>query len=201
MKLIAPLACILAALTLFQLANAQDAEVETEKKSLDSGTIKSQFEYVFEESNRYQEYKVVKMEWLDILKSHVLDSLKAVHKELDETRKVVAKQESDIAALKADSKNVRDTLATTNNEKNSIDFLNVSMKKSSYKSIMWTITAALTALLAFFIFKFRRSDVITTETKKLLSEVQTEFEAFKKRSREREQVLKRELQDELNKRL
>ncbi len=190
-----------AAIMFFRAATAQDAEVEEVKLSLDSGTIRSQFEYVFEESNRYQEYKVVKMEWLDILKSHVLDSLKAVHKELEQTHQVISKQEGDIAALKTDSKNVRDTLANVNIEKNSIDFLNVSMKKGSYKSIMWTITAALTALLAFFIFKFRRSDVITTETKKLLSEVQTEFEAFKKRSREREQVLKRELQDELNKRL
>lgn len=180
---------------------AQDNQDSDTKKSLDSGTIKSQFEYVIEESNRYQEYKVVKMAWLEALKAHVSDSLKALRKELAETQNVVSRQKNDIAALQADLKNVRDTLAAVNNEKNSIEFINVQMKKSTYKSLMWLIVGILALLLVFFIFKFNRSNVITTETKKTLSEIQAEFEAFKKRAREREQVLKRELQDELNKRL
>ena len=180
---------------------AQDIQENEEKKSLDSGTIKSQFEYVIEESNRYQEYKVVKMVWLDALKAHVSDSLKAVRKELIQTQNAVSQQKNDIAALQTNLKNVRDTLATVNNEKNSIDFINIQMKKSAYKSFMWLIIGVLASLLAFFIFKFNSSNMITTETKKELSEIQAEFEASKKRAREREQVLKRELQDELNKRL
>ena len=179
---------------------AQDT-LDANKKSLDSGTIKSQFEYVIEESNRYQEYKVVKMAWLDVLKAHVSDSLKGIRKELAETQNTVSRQKENIAALNTELTNVRDTLAAVNSEKNSIDFINVQMKKSAYKSLMWAIIGMLASLLVFFIFKFNRSNIITVETKKALSEVQAEFEASKKRAREREQVLKRELQDELNKRL
>jgi len=192
---------VIIAFSINALAQDSPEKEQEEKKSLDSGTIKSQFEYVMDESNRYQEYKVVKITWLEELKAHVSDSLKAIRKELEETQNIVETQKSDIAGLKNELKNVRDTLFAVNNEKNSIDFLNIRMTKSGYKSLMWSITAILSALLAFFIFKFKRSNIITLETKKSYSEIQAEFEAFKKRAREREQVLKRELQDELNKRL
>ncbi|HXH19280.1 MAG TPA: hypothetical protein VNJ07_09375 [Chitinophagales bacterium] len=181
-------------------AAAQAAEEEAEKYSLDSGTLNDRFDYVIEKSNRYQEYKVVKMAWLNALKSYVMDSMKAVRKDFSDAQNTIAAQKNDIASLQAELKNTRDTLATLNTEKNSIDFINVQMPKSAYKSMMWTITGGLFALLLFFIYKFKNSNVITTETQKTLAETREEFEAFRKRAREREQVLKRELQDEINKR-
>jgi septal ring factor EnvC (AmiA/AmiB activator) len=178
--------------------NAQD---EAEKLSLDNGTLSQQFDYVMEESNRYQDYKVVKIEFLNKLKSHVLDSLKAVRKELASAREMIANQKNDILQLQADLKDVNDRLNAVNTEKDNIDFLGVPMKKGGYKSIMWVIIAVLLTLLLFFIYQFNRSNVVTVQTKKALTETQEEFEAHRKNAREREQKLKRELQDELNKRL
>lgn len=183
---------------------AQDAETPAapaaDKPSLDKGTIASQFDYVIDESNRYQEYKVVKMEWLSKLKSHVSDSLKAVHKQLDATQQTIAAQKNEIEGLNGQLKNTNDNLTSVNNEKDSIEFLGAQTNKSTYKTIMWTIVAGLLALLGFFIYKFNSSNVLTTEAKKAFQDLQVEFDNHKKSAREREQKLARQLQDELNKR-
>lgn len=171
-----------------------------DKPSLDKGTISSQFDYVINESNRYQEYKVVKMEWLSKLKAHVADSLKAVRRELEATQQTVAAQKKEIDNLNGTLSNTNDSLSTVNTEKNSIEFLGAQTNKSTYKTIMWTIVAGLLVLLGFFIYKFNSSNILTTEAKKAFQELQLEFENHKKTAREREQKLARQLQDELNKR-
>ena len=44
----------------FFSANIQAQESSESQNSLNSGTIDSQFEYIYDASNNYQEYKVVK---------------------------------------------------------------------------------------------------------------------------------------------
>ena len=185
----------------FMICFGAAAQEEGEKLSLETGTLSQQFDYVMEESNRYQEYKVVKIEFLNKLKSHVLDSMKAVRNELAAAREMIANQKNDIQQLQTDLKDVNDRLEAVNTEKDNIDFLGVPMKKGGYKSIMWVIIAVLLALLLFFIYQFNRSNAVTVQTRKTLTETQEEFETHRKNAREREQKLKRELQDELNKRM
>jgi len=184
-----------------QTAQPEQTPEAEEKPSLDKGTISSQFDYVIDESNRYQEYKVVKMEWLSKLKAHVLDSLKAVHNSLAETQQVVAQQKKETENLNAQVKNVNDNLVSVNNEKDSISFLGAQTDKTTYKTIVWAIVAGLLFLLGFFIYKFNQSNTLTVEAKKSFDELQQEFETHKKTAREREQKLARQLQDELNKRM
>ena len=82
------------------------AQTDQKEKSLslDSGTIDNQFEYIIQKSSswrdeRGQTYKVTKLNWLNELKAHTLDSLKAVHKELADTQKVVSDQSKEITDL------------------------------------------------------------------------------------------------------
>ena len=71
---------------LLSLTSFSQTSNETEDKlSLNKGTIDSQFEYVIQKSNKYQDYKVVKRNWLYTLKAHTLDSLKAIKKDLVDT--------------------------------------------------------------------------------------------------------------------
>ena len=65
---------------------------------------------------------------------------------------------------------------------------------------MWSIIAALIALLAIFIFRFKNSNIVTKATKNALAELENEFKEHRRIALEREQKVRRELQDELNKR-
>jgi len=74
------------------------------------------------------------------------------------------------------------------------------MNKGAYKGLVWTIIAGLLGTLLFFIYRFRNSNLVTVATRNNLEEVQEEFESYKKRALEREQKVRRELQNVLNKR-
>lgn len=170
-----------------------------EKLSLEEGTIDNQFEFVIRRSNNYQDFKVVKKTWLSTLKAHTIDSLKAVHKDLADTKAIVAMQEKEISDLKASLESTQSNLETTRSEKDNISLFGMQMSKGSYKTIMWFIIGCLLALLALFIYKFNNSNAITRLAKKNLADIEEEFEEHRKTAVEREQKVRRQLQDEINK--
>jgi hypothetical protein len=199
MKFLTKAAKILVVTLCLQTIQAQTVNPQEDKLSLNSGTIDNQFEFVIRRSNSWQDYKTVKKTWLYTLKAHTLDSLKAVQKNLADTKAVVKKQADEISGLKASLANTESTLTATNQEKDNISSLGIQMSKASYNVLMWSIAAGLTALLLFFIYKFKGSNSATREAKLKLDEVETEYEDHRRNALEREQRVRRQLQDELNK--
>lgn len=200
MKTTNQLLSLLAILIISSPVIAQGSPENKEEISQGGPTIESQFNYVFEKSSRYEAYKVIKITWLNKLRSNVSDSMEVLRKELIATQQSVATQKDEMNALKTVLKNTEDELASVNAEKESIHFLGIPLKKATYKNIMWGISGGLFVLLLFYIFRFKRSHIITSQIKKTLSEIQEGFDAYKKRAMEKEQKLARELQNELNKR-
>jgi hypothetical protein len=199
MKFLTKVSVILLVTLSLQTIKAQ-TETETEEKlSLNSGTIDNQFEYLIQKSGKYQEYKVVKRTWLFTLKSHVADTLKAVHKDLSDTQAIVKAQAGEIESLKSNLTNTETTLNATNDEKDNISLFGIQTSKASYKVLMWSIIGGLFALLLLFIYKFKGSNSSTKDAKHKLEEVETEFEEHRRNALEREQKVRRQLQDELNK--
>jgi tetrahydromethanopterin S-methyltransferase subunit B len=187
-------------LTFFSISiNAQENKTEKDKLSLNSGTIDSQFEYVIRRSPRWQDYKNVKTNWLYTLKSHTLDSLKVLQIQLDDTKAVVNVKQKEIDDLKTNLSSTQTTLDATNEEKDNMALFGMQMSKGSYNTLMWSIIAGLFALLLFFIYKFKNSNSITKEAKLSLAETEDEFEEHRRNALEREQKVRRQLQDELNK--
>ena len=184
-------------LTLTSFSQTNDAQED--KLSLNSGSIDNQFEFVIRRSNSWQDYKTVKKTWLYTLKSHTLDTLKAVHKDLADTQVVVKNQVKEIADLKLNLSNTQTDLDKTNTEKNNMALFGLQMSKSSYNVLMWSIIGGLLVLLLFFIYKFNNSNAITRKAKKNLAETEEEFEEHRKTALEREQKVRRQLQDEINK--
>ncbi|HEX9600713.1 MAG TPA: tRNA (guanine-N1)-methyltransferase, partial [Mariniflexile sp.] len=167
---------------LFSLTTfAQTSDSDDNKLSLNSGTLDNQFDYVITKSNgwrdeRGQSYKVIKAYWLTELKTHVLDSLQAIRKDLVATGITVKAQAQEIEDLKTSLSNTQSTLDKTKSEKNSMALFGVQMSKGGYSGLMWSIIAILLALLIFFIYKFKNSHAVTKEAKRALSDVEEEFE-------------------------
>jgi septal ring factor EnvC (AmiA/AmiB activator) len=185
---------------LFSISLYAQSNVEQQDNlSLDSGTIDNQFDFVIKRSNRYQEYKVVRTAWLNTLKAHTLDSLKAIQDQLDNTRNTVNAQQTEIDGLKSELESTKATLDTTNLEKNSIALLGMQMSKTNYNLILWTVIGLLLILLLIFIFKFKNSNTVTRKAKRSLADIEEEFEEHRRNALEREQKVRRQLQDEINK--
>jgi len=185
-------------------AFSQTTTNEEDNLSLSSGTLANQFEYIIKKSNgwndeRGQNFRVIKAQWITELKAHTLDSLKAVRKDLVATEITVKAQSQEIADLKSSLTTTQNNLDETKSKIDNVSLLGIPMSKSGYSLLMWGIIAVLLALLAFFIYKFKNSNVVTKDSKRALAELEDEFEEHRKTAVEREQKVRRQLQDEINK--
>ncbi len=172
---------------------------DTDKPSLDGGSLDSQLEYVIKESNNYQQYKVIQETWMHKLRSHVNDTLQAMRSERDLLKAELDKREQRINALAENLQSTKDTLVETRKAQDEMAFVGVPIEKSSYRITMWTIISVLVLTLLFFVYRFNRSSAVTRQSKEALANIQEDFDQHRKRALEREQKLRRELQDELNK--
>lgn len=178
----------------FQLQTmAQDTT--SVQNSLNSGTISSQFDYIYRVSNGFQEYEVVKKTNLEKLKSNITDSIRVLKKE--------------IADLKLNQSSVTDSLANFSQileqanqekeaailEKDSFSFLGLAVEKNLYSTVMWLLVAVLAGAMVFFSVQYFRSFGRVRKAQKDLEDVQAEFDQHRKNALERERKLKRELID------
>lgn len=173
---------------------------QEDEPSLESGTLESQFDYVFQKSYKYQSNKVIKIKWFETLKEHTLDSLNAVHKDLNSANKTLDSQAKEISSLQSKLADTQKTLDATRSEKDSMLFFGMEMSKVSYNMILWGIILVLMVALLLFVYKFKNSHVVTKEAQERLAELQDEYDDHRRVALEREQKVRRQLQDELNKR-
>lgn len=201
MNFLKPLALLLFLLSI--TTSAQTPETDSDELSLNSGTIKNQFDYVITKSNGWndvkgQKYKVIPINWLSDLKAHVIDSLQTAKKDVANTAVLVKAQTQEIASLKTELTTTQQALTNAKNEKDTMSFMGIAIEKNTYRTIMWCAIVILLALLLFFIYQFKNSNAVTKNAKQLLTEVENEFEEHRKIAVEREQKVRRQLQDEIN---
>lgn len=177
---------------------------QQQTESINEGSINEQFEFVIRKSTNWKDekgrsYEVVRRNMMVTLKSHTLDSLNAVQAKLNNSNNIVSDQKKEISTLKTELLNTQETLASTIRKKDSMVLLGVQMSKKNYNLLVWSIIAALLALLLLFVFRFKNSNVVTRATKKRLIDIENEFMEYKRVALGREQKIKRQLQDEINK--
>ncbi len=190
------------ALFTFNLNFAQQAN-QQEDLSLDKGSIDSQFEFIYKKSGNYRaegkRYEVVRVINLDKLRKNVRDSISAANSKASQLNATISSHETTISTLNKKLEDTASSLTSVTAEKDSMSFLGMQVSKGTYNGILWTIIFGLLALLLLFIYKFRRSNILTQIAKSNLSELETEYEDHRRRALEREQRISRQLQDEINK--
>jgi beta-lactamase regulating signal transducer with metallopeptidase domain len=180
--------------------SSQPKTISTPNNSLNGGTIASQFDYIYNSSNNYQEYKVVKKTSLEKLKNNIVDSLKGMQSKLSNVNSTLSNHDNEVSSLKDSLTQINQELKTTKDQKESFSFLGILLSKSTYNTFVWCLIGILMVALFFYVYRYRQSHTVTAEAKKTLDELKEEFEQHRKKAMEREQKLNRRLQDELNKR-
>ena len=180
-----------ASLSLAQVPNDTTAA----QNSLRSGTITSQFDYIYRVSNNFQEYEVVKKSNLEQLKANVLDSIRTINSQLVEIKASQAGHSDTLAVLTAQMNEAIAEKEAALDAQDSFSFLGINIQKTVYSLMMWALVAVLGATLAFFAVQYFRSSGRIRKAEKDLMEVQEEFDQHRKNTLERERKLKRELID------
>ena len=195
----------LLALTLIMVLSSNSIYAQNnETQSINEGTINDQFEFILRKSGNFkgtngQQYEAVSRNMLLALQANAIDSLKTLQSKLDTSNSTIQTQQKEIDDLKSNLSSTQSTLDATNKEKNNMSLVGLQMSKASYNILMWTIIAGLLSLLLIFIFKFKNSNSVTKAAQKALAETEEEFEEHRRTALEREQKVRRQLQDELNK--
>lgn len=189
-----------------QNTNAQNTIQNQAASQLErnQGTIDNQFEYLITKSYNYTnargtKFKSVRYYWLTELKANTLDSLSQLKKALDTTKSLVENQATEIENLKVNLSKSEKALTDSNNQKDSTSFFGLKTTKTLFNSIICAIIIGLIALLIWFIYKFKDSNELTKTAKYKLKEVEAEYEDHRRIAIEREQKVRRQLQDEINK--
>lgn len=173
-------------------ATAQDIE---ESKT----PVEDEFTSIIENSNDYQGYKVVDYNDLVKLKQNTANFISNLNNEIVTQKNTIDQQQKEITQLKNDLKSTQENLKEVTAEKDAITFLGMPFSKGTYMALMWGIVAMLILFLVFFIYRFKKSNVQTTEARNNLIATEKEFDDYKAKALVKEQRLGRLLQDERNK--
>ncbi len=177
--------------------NAKKQEIINQ--SLKSQPISEQFNTLINMSPDFQGFKNIRHINLNKFKNNFNDSLKANSVKFDRMQKIIDSQKENILNLENKITELNTEIKDISQNKDTIDFFGMRLTKSSYNTILWTVIFALLAGLLFFMFQFKNSNTITKEAKRSLAEIEEEYDQHRKKALEREQVLRRQLQDEINK--
>lgn len=174
---------------------------EPPKGSLTSGTIDSQFVYLYAISKSQNGIEHVRQANLERIRKNIADTIQAFTKEIAALKARDGSHRATVEAVTDSLTQVRNDLQAAQREKDSFSFIGISLQKGTYSLIMWGIVLLLAVALAFYVYRYNQSHIVTRDTKKAIEDLQAEFEQHRKKAMEKEQKLKRQLQDEINKRI
>jgi len=171
------------------------------QKTKDTGetSIRGEFDRLYRVSTNYKDYKVINKEKFLDLKQQVLDSSKASQNLLIEKNnllkaaKLYNKKNQDLLTLS------KLTLESALKKENSISLFGIQLSKFVYNLLLWSLILLLLVLVIYLSFKFQKNNFLTKRAEQNLKNVEYEYEQHRKKALEREQKLRRTLQDEINK--
>ena len=162
-------------------------------------TLEAQMTEAFEKSNSYQEYKVVKKSQLATLKRNVLDSIAVLEENISVQQNELSLQDTKIDSLSSILAATQQQLSESIEKEDGMNFIGIQTSKSTYNSVMWGIVVVLLLVGGFLFYRFLNSNKITNAAQLKIAELEIELEDSRRKSLEREQKLRRKLQDEINK--
>lgn len=162
-------------------------------------TLQGEYTNLLKTSNNYQDFEVVKKTRLDAFFKEIKDSLKLSEDRLLKEIKTKDAFESQLMKLSKELEETRLQVSQAEEGRDSISSAGMTMEKSNFSALMWSLVILLAAALVFILLRTKAiSSTYKTQLKRL-NEVEDELGQSKKKFLEREQELKREIQDYVNK--
>ena len=162
-------------------------------------TLEGVFQQLIDRSGAWQNFKMLDRGKLAAFQRSMTDSINGVRSQLVAEKQKVKENEATIKELNDKITDIQAALDQTKDQKDSVNFFGLLISKSLYNTIMWGIVLALASLLMLYIYKFSNGNVVTKKSINDLNELQEEYENYRKAAIEREQKVRRQLQDEINK--
>ncbi|MTB53147.1 hypothetical protein [Lewinella sp. W8] len=166
----------------------------------DTVSLRGQFDEMVRVSNRYQRFRVVRQDFLNAFMANVADTIGGLTEELALRQGKIDEQATAIGGLETDVQERDATIEQLNKEKDGISVFGLLLSKGTYNLIMWTLAIGLLAALLFALARTRVAVSTSKDRKGQIEKLTSELETSRKQRLKIEQDLRRQLQDEINKR-
>ncbi len=166
----------------------------------DTISLQGQFDEMLRVSSKYQIYKTVRRTFLDAFMVNVRDSISGYTEEISRLESRISDQEAKISEQAAAIEDRQGQIGSLTEEKDSISLLGMPLSKATYSLMLWSVIIGLLAMLLFAIARMRLAVSTARQTRQDFQQVNEDLEKSRKTRLEVEQKLRRQLQDEINKR-
>ncbi|MCU0355517.1 MAG: hypothetical protein MUD08_17525 [Cytophagales bacterium] len=184
--------CLAVVTALFLALNAFVMQVQAQN------TLNGQYQQLKEESNDYQEFKVIKKTTLDAFWSRVQDSIAVNKRKLAEARKEIDTQKAELGQLQNQLKASQEQMRQKDEAASEVPVLGIGVDKGGYVTFSYFLYAVLLGVLAFFFIQYQRSGRVTAGIRKDYEEARASVDDYKRKLLETQTSLGRELQTERN---
>ncbi|MBL1410864.1 hypothetical protein [Sphingobacterium faecale] len=188
-------------LILIFLATGTFAQLTLQQKLQSDLNLHTQFQVLLAQSRSQDaDFKIVRKSNIEIIQKNVNDSISKYTKEIASLKNSSSSSVATVTGLKDSLQSVQSELQSEKQKTDSISFIGIDFAKSTYHMIVWIIIAVLGIGFFTMLVSFRKAKIDTVEHQKTAEETQNEFQQYKKKAMEKEQLLKRQLLDEQLKR-
>jgi hypothetical protein len=171
----------------------------TTPEILDSGTLREQWDYMNERTRIYNDFRAVREDMFQKIRTNSLDSLRAVKKDLLQLEGRFNEANVRIESLQTELRETNDKLDEAIKNRDRLSFFGIAMNKILYNSIVWIVIAGLAFLSGVLFLTNKRLLTIAHRNKRDLEETREEFEVHRRQSREKYEQMVVQHHNELKK--
>jgi hypothetical protein len=151
---------------------------------LNEGTLPEQMNYIEDRTRIYENYRAIREDMFQKIKKNSIDSLAKSKNTIIDLKDLTSVLNGRIDSLSTTLSATDNMLAEVTSTKNSMRLFGMEINKILYNAIMWIIVAGLVTLLGFGFLVFKRTLIVSNQTKKELEELKNEFEDYRQKTRE-----------------
>lgn len=152
-------------------------------------SLKDQLNYLDEHTKIYDNFRAIREDMFQKLKKNVSDTLSVTGNKIKGLNKTKSLLNHTIDSLRSDLETTKTSLDEVTKSKNSLSVLGFEVNKLTYNKLMWSILGILLAALIIGFLIFRRNLTAISNTKNEYQDLKSEFEAYRKSSREAREKL------------
>ncbi|MTG97479.1 MULTISPECIES: hypothetical protein [Myroides] len=169
-------------------------------------SIDKQFAKLQAESTNYQYYSVIPKDKLAMLRKNVndsivvyRDSITKIQTEHQDVYNTIDQQKVVVDSLSKQVESIKKELEIERAKPNGFKSLGINITSTSFQVIVWGLIILWLLSIGIIIFRSKQSTLNTKDAIKQLADTELELEELRRNSLEREQKIRRQLQDEINK--
>jgi len=156
---------------------------------LDSASFEDQLEFLHEKTRVYNDFRAIREDVFLLMKKNAIDTVRKEKLEVARLNSELSERDFQIETLNTDLSRTKTERDQSIRTKDSFTFLGMEVQKGVYNTIMWIVVLGLVAVGVILFLLFKRSFVVTSQTKQELESIQEEYEVYRKSSREKYEKL------------